>query len=117
MTTQNDSIFCSFIKLEKEKYRCIKCGNEIVIQDSIDDAPLLFCFSPLSNFDASAIRDSATNTNLCSINEIQARHDTCISCEFFKENVCEKCGCLLSRSQTYMNKLAQVNEACPIGKW
>lgn len=49
--------------------------------------------------------------------KISERMNVCESCEFFKENVCLKCGCSLSREKNYKNKLYNADAKCPIGKW
>lgn len=49
--------------------------------------------------------------------EVNRRMDICQGCEFFKNNMCLKCGCALSREQNYHNKLYNANAKCPVGKW
>jgi hypothetical protein len=41
----------------------------------------------------------------------EARKAICLSCEFFRENVCNSCGCLVER------KILELTPNCPEEKW
>lgn len=117
----NDDMFCNFINISEKIYECAKCGMSIEVQDQIDGAPLVPCMSPLKNFSSTNARtfmeQHRPQQDLCSIEEIDHRHDICLSCDSFKNNSCEQCGCSLTRDRNYMNKLAIKTESCPIKKW
>lgn len=121
MIINDDALFCSFIKISDKTYECSKCGVNLVVQDEIDHPPLIPCSAPLFDFSAVGVRDFISNhtdtNNLCDEEEIEDRHNICKSCEFFLNNSCTQCGCLLSRDKIYMNKLAIKSEACPLDKW
>jgi hypothetical protein len=53
----------------------------------------------------------------CSSREIEARLAICRACDQFLDEVCQKCGCPVSRERRFRNKLAWRTEACPLGKW
>jgi hypothetical protein len=53
----------------------------------------------------------------CSQEQIDSRLAICQQCEFYQDNSCLQCGCVLSRDRTYMNKLYKADQSCPIGKW
>lgn len=48
---------------------------------------------------------------------IEKRMKICETCEFYKDNLCLKCGCALSREHNYKNKLFHEDAKCPIDKW
>lgn len=119
--TTNNSIFCNFILIKPNTYQCSKCGVVLVAEDGSIETPILPCSAPLLEYSAANIQkfvaENVASTGLCTEEEIQARHSICESCEFFKDNSCTKCGCLLSRDRIYMNKLAFKTASCPIDKW
>ena len=119
-----NNIFCEFIQTSTIDYKCIKCGNIVKSMDQQEGPPILPCFNPLgtSRPDLSAIKNNVSSAHknekdLCSNEEIEHRYSVCVDCEFFKNNSCTKCGCVLNRNRIYMNKLAIKNEKCPINKW
>jgi hypothetical protein len=61
--------------------------------------------------------ESQTNTSLCSEEQIQERMNICKACEYFKDNSCLLCGCVVTRSKTYQNKLANKQASCPDNRW
>lgn len=121
MIINEDSFFCSFIQINENTYECYKCGVRIVVQDQINEPPLLPCSVPISNYSASGVKNFISNdinqNNLCSEEIIEDRHSICETCPSFKNNSCIECGCFLSRDKIYMNKLALKDQACPLGKW
>jgi hypothetical protein len=48
---------------------------------------------------------------------IDQRFDICKSCEFFHQNQCLQCGCNISNKKIFLNKLAWLDQHCPIEKW
>lgn len=52
-------------------------------------------------------------------NELDLRWSICSSCEFFDRDnsQCLQCGCNLSNKQKFMNKLAWLDQKCPVDKW
>ena len=57
------------------------------------------------------------NANMCSEEQINERLKICNSCEYYKDNSCMLCGCVVIRDANYTNKLAHKDQACPIMKW
>ena len=57
------------------------------------------------------------NRKQCTQAQIDERLKICHGCEFYKNNTCLKCGCVLSREKTYMNKLLWADQKCPVEKW
>jgi hypothetical protein len=57
------------------------------------------------------------NHNMCSEEQINERLTICSSCEYYKDNSCMMCGCVVIRDANYSNKLAHKDQACPIMKW
>lgn len=115
-----DDMFCNFVKNKNSLYECAKCGNIISVYDEIEEPPILPCFAPIQNYHPGAIIDFMTEHNvqdLCTEGEIDSRHKICITCKFFNNNSCDKCGCALSKDRNYLNKLAVRTESCPINKW
>ena len=55
--------------------------------------------------------------NMCSEEQINERLKICNSCEYYKDNSCMLCGCVVIRDANYSNKLAHKDQACPIMKW
>jgi hypothetical protein len=48
---------------------------------------------------------------------INARYDICNSCEYFEKNTCLVCGCNINNKRMFMNKLAWLDQKCPMNKW
>lgn len=50
---------------------------------------------------------------------INSRYSVCFSCESFdKDNKqCLECGCNISAKKEFLNKLAWLDQKCPLGKW
>jgi hypothetical protein len=69
------------------------------------------------NFTKAATNHAIAGSPKCTDEQIHERYNICKSCEFFKNNVCSKCGCSLLREKVYMNKLAWADQSCPVGKW
>ena len=51
--------------------------------------------------------------------ELESRWSICLDCEFFDKDhsQCLQCGCNLSNKQKFMNKLAWLDQKCPVDKW
>lgn len=119
-----DTTFCNFVKTQENVFECSKCGTIITSKEVSDISPPIFpCKSPLlsANVGASVVQFGSTinhmKNDLCDEDQIQKRYNICQSCEFFKSNSCEKCGCTVIRDRNYLNKLAIKSEHCPIKKW
>lgn len=114
-------MFCNFIKIKESVYECSKCGNIVTVGDSIDSPPIFPCFSVLNNYSAKNIKTFMENHKdpnmLCDEEEIENRHNICISCPSFTDNTCSECGCKLARDRNYLNKLAIKDARCPLNKW
>lgn len=124
-------ITCDFIRVSDNIIQCIRCGNSLEILDDIDQFPIFPCFSFLSDpfksneQDMQKIKNHASElapealdrSDMCSDAQILERYRICGSCEFFDNNTCTKCGCLLARDSIFMSKLSWRNEECPEKKW
>lgn len=125
---------CDFIRMNDYQYKCRTCGTTIANFEG-SDYPTLICYAKVNEYNPEeyGIRITHIDQNdepkidpasqkiedlkKCSLEEIEQRFQVCNSCEFYKNNTCEKCGCYLVRDQVYMNKLAWKDQSCPIGKW
>lgn len=67
--------------------------------------------------DAVAEVQQNDESNMCSQEEINNRISICNTCEYFKDNSCLLCGCVVVREANHKNKLAHKNQKCPIDKW
>lgn len=122
---------CNFIKINEKILKCINCGIVLEINDDIYEDPIFPCFGALrdpiitSSSDIQKIKNEALEVkpehieveSMCSDEQILQRYSICGTCEFFTNNTCSKCGCLLSRNKVYMSKLTWKQESCPIDKW
>lgn len=122
---------CEFINIGQDLIKCVNCGVILSVVDHNDSYPVFPCFGALVDpvkataIDAQKIKNSASELKpedadesaMCSEDQILHRYSVCGACEFFDNNTCSKCGCLLSRNKIYMSKLAWKNESCPIGLW
>jgi len=76
--------------------------------------------SPVNTGDFSsmiAAIKSSKSANMCSDEQISERLKICNSCEYYKDNSCMLCGCVVIRDANYTNKLAHKDQNCPIMKW
>lgn len=50
---------------------------------------------------------------------INSRYETCVSCDKFdqKNNQCLVCGCNINNKRQFLNKLAWLDQKCPLNKW
>ena len=53
------------------------------------------------------------------LQEIKYRYTICKSCDMFdnKKSQCMACGCNITDTSIFLNKLAWADQKCPIGKW
>lgn len=79
------------------------------------DAPSFL--TKVKNFAIASTKHVAAGMPMASDKEILRRHDICQTCEFFKNNSCQKCGCPIVRDKKYVSKLSWADSECPIGKW
>lgn len=100
-------MFCDFISIDDINYRCTRCGISISTSDG------LLPFFPCSYVPVLAANDD----DPADIDTIEQRFRICEVCEFFKENSCSKCGCIINRTKNYVNKLSSIKSSCPINKW
>jgi hypothetical protein len=127
-------MFCQFVFIKDNTYKCINCDNQITVIDEYNEPPMMMCrayivkqesmlqenvsFSQkVKNFASSLYGHIKNNMELCPDHIIEKRYDICKSCEYFKDSTCTKCGCPLIRDRAYISKLAWSNEACPINRW
>ena len=50
---------------------------------------------------------------------INTRYDICSSCDKFEhqKKICLECGCNINNKKQFMNKLAWLDQKCPVNKW
>lgn len=50
---------------------------------------------------------------------INIRYNLCQSCDMFdtKNSQCLACGCNINQKKIFMNKLAWLDQKCPLNKW
>lgn len=50
---------------------------------------------------------------------IDSRYKICIACDSFdnKNSQCLICGCNINNKKMFMNKLAWLDQKCPLDKW
>jgi hypothetical protein len=113
-----NNFFCSFIEISTGHYKCSKCGNVVVSQDSYE-IPVFPCsYSHGTKLeDVKQNINNLFNDNICDEQTLSNRHYICQKCEYFQNSTCSKCGCNITKNLEYMNKLAHSDESCPIGKW
>lgn len=54
-----------------------------------------------------------------SISLIKDRYNICIQCSQFDptNSQCLECGCNITKKKQFMNKLAWLDQQCPLNKW
>ncbi len=57
------------------------------------------------------------SNDLCSDDEIKDRLAICNQCEYYENDACNLCGCVIVREKNYKNKLAMRNASCPDNRW
>lgn len=96
---------CNFINIYENEYQCLNCGLKIISEDG--DPPLFPCM----------IFQAIGGDGVCTSSQIETRYSICNSCEFFNNNTCTKCDCVITRNLNYMNKLFFKDQECPELKW
>jgi len=96
---------CDFINLYNNQYQCSKCGIRIKSEDG--HPPIFPCM----------IYKPVGADNLCADHQVEKRYSVCNTCEFFNNNTCTKCDCIITRNLNYMNKLFFKDQECPELKW
>jgi len=50
---------------------------------------------------------------------INTRYDICLKCDRINDdkNICLECGCNINNKKIFMNKLAWLDQKCPLNKW
>jgi hypothetical protein len=49
--------------------------------------------------------------------QINIRYNICIECPKYHNNQCLECGCNINNKKIFMNKLAWLDQKCPLNKW
>lgn len=127
--TSND-MFCQFLIQDGEYLQCINCGLKIRTNDT---APPLFpCakvlrreqtdtelsfIDKIKNFATAVVDHVSAGMPTCTDEQIIKRHNICLTCEYYKDDTCQKCGCPLIRNKQFVSKLAWSDQECPVGKW
>ncbi len=123
-------IICEFVSTGYNTAKCVRCHNTIQMLDGIDSFPIFPCRSVMSelfdkdNIKIDTIKSQITQDNTshdgltqCSDEEISLRYSVCKGCEYFDNNTCKECGCVLSRDREFLNKLVWKDQSCPKNKW
>ena len=73
----------------------------------------------LANFAQAAAKHLVAGLPPASQAEMDRRWVICQACELFDGRICthSHCGCNVSGSAKFLNKLAWAEQQCPIGKW
>jgi hypothetical protein len=94
---------------------------KITISDQNTEPPIFPCSSLFIEQKIEEIKDLASSTVdnviLCEDTEVSRRLGICKSCEFYSNNTCSKCGCILMNTTVFAGKLTQKDSTCPIEKW
>jgi hypothetical protein len=143
MNTNCDFIDTNTLYNGKKIYECKYCGVKLVLDDP---STQMLCFKKMIDVKKSLYEehnisypkitdttpdkieqvimdqirtrnDPDQNPELCNDEQIQDRLKICSSCEFYKNNLCELCGCTIVRENNYMNKLAHKSASCPDNRW
>lgn len=119
--TKTNNIFCEFTYIGDNNYICPKCNLRITINDQNPEPPMFPCSAIFETQNIQDIKDLASNAIeniiLCEDAEVARRLSICKNCEYYSNNVCSKCGCLLMNTKAFAGKLSQKEQACPINKW
>lgn len=129
-TSENDFILCDFITEDGYSFQCKNCGVRVRSEEYQMTKPVFICRQPLKrteddlsfvtklkNFAKATANHISNGLPMCTEDEIIHRHNICLSCEFFKDDTCSKCGCPLIRTKQFVSKLAWADQECPVGKW
>lgn len=78
----------------------------------------------VKNFTKAAVAHFTAGSPTCTQEEIDARFEICKACPLFISKndgvgVCghQNCGCNITNTITYLNKLGWADQKCPIDKW
>lgn len=107
-----DNKICKFERINEIEWQCSVCQQRIVVYVDGADMPVLPCKGDVAHKIKQVTKQPTINSDL-----ISQRYEICKACEFFTNNVCSKCGCLVSSSNIYINKLSNLDDKCPIDKW
>lgn len=127
-TTPNMFCVWHIVDPKLDKYRCVYCGKSITVLDRYTEPPMVLCtktflsqnsdYSTVDNLTLLAKEVSSSSPDrICSVQETNRRYEICQSCEFLKDNICNKCGCLIFRDKVFLDKLTSKDETCPLNKW
>jgi hypothetical protein len=117
---------CVFISTDQsDQYRCTVCGREVVSRHGPAGIHARCKSWPPSltkraiNFTSALVSHVARGMPSASQEEIDRRLAICQVCPLFDGAICRHadCGCRISQSQKFFNKLAWADQDCPIGKW
>lgn len=129
-----NNIFCEYeiMEINPLLLQCKHCkliiqyrdkDNQIVCKQRLSDTDR----NPMSSIKIKSVTTekiehqnqsvSNTTTDRCSQAQIDARLDICQGCEYYKDNSCLQCGCILNRDEVFSNKLYWPDQSCPIGRW
>lgn len=116
---------CAFSTFDWMHFECINCGRKITATEQQTSMPVFPCNKDLlkNNRDNNTYIEDMINLhkdkgiNLASKETIASRLSICDSCEFFKNDTCEQCGCAMMRNKNYVGKILKQDAQCPINKW
>lgn len=120
-------MFCDFVLLSGNTYKCSKCETIISTNDGM--APIFPCrivkldskspdlATKIKNFSSSLVNHASNSFKLAEDSEIERRFKICETCDSFKNGSCLECGCPIVRTRNYISKLSWDSEKCPLNKW
>jgi hypothetical protein len=107
-----DNKICKFERTSEVEWQCSVCQQKVVVYEHGSEMPVLPCKGNTKAYIQQTTKHHTENSEF-----ISQRYEICKACEFFKDNTCGKCGCLVSSSNIYINKLSNKKDKCPIDKW
>lgn len=127
----SNNLFCNFKTENGIDFECMHCGLKVRSETVQETNPVFVCRKPmqrkegedvsfvqkLKNFAKATADHVKSGMPMCTEEQIIERHNICLSCEYFKNDTCSKCGCPLIRTKQFVSKLAWADQECPIGKW
>lgn len=121
---------CDFQFNESEnKYICEHCGYKSKVLAKRNCGTIPSITQRATNFTKSIIQHVMHDRPKCTEEQIKERLIICKDCDLFKKNsdstderpvgICghNTCGCNISDTNKFLNKLAWADQECPLKKW
>ena len=115
---------CVFTTHNWIDFECINCGLKITATEKQTSMPILPCRDILhkNNKSQDEFIDQMLDwfkdkPDLADKETVRNRLNICEGCEFFKNDTCTKCGCLMMRNKNFVGKVLKKDASCPESKW